>query len=499
MSRARYFQNSFRLSPLDQTTVLIRPYSTITVYEAGTDDLLAAQLWLNNTGTDPSDELPNPFTTDAYGNIQFFLDEPQRVRIVSAQGLSSGPLDLDYEPVLPDVSTLLREAQTSLASLAGGLSISRSGAGNYALQVQHGTGGSTGNKLADLRDNAGVTQFSVDSLGSGVDPTLVLAYAPKLTVGNVKNAVPYQDMIVARNNLGAGHVTSHVPLGVFFNTSNRPSDGFNGSADIPDEGGISCIALGWSSAMGAAQNQDGALFAAEFHTAIGAGTGKQRGHQGLSIGVHTAEGLISSLDNPSVYDHVFGNVGMTVTSVVQGYANYGTPAQPNVGILVTGNPLYKFGYAFLDATGAPLWTVSQTGQHKVGSILPLVDGVSSFGSAGFSFLQGYAGYFVSTSLAGHAGGPTYTWGSDTDTGWWWLGANQQAWSTGGVERMRMDGSGNIGLFAMSSFGGGAKVLALANAGTNPSTNPTGGGIVYVDAGALKYRGSSGTVTTLAAA
>ena len=33
----------------------------------------------------------------------------------------------------------------------------------------------------------------------------------------------------------------------------------------------------------------------------------------------------------------------------------------------------------------------------------------------------------------------------------------------------------------------------------PSTNPTGGGIIYVESGALKYRGSSGTVTTLGAA
>ena len=33
--------------------------------------------------------------------------------------------------------------------------------------------------------------------------------------------------------------------------------------------------------------------------------------------------------------------------------------------------------------------------------------------------------------------------------------------------------------------------------TAPSSNPTGGGYLYVEAGALKYRGSSGTVTTIA--
>ena len=40
---------------------------------------------------------------------------------------------------------------------------------------------------------------------------------------------------------------------------------------------------------------------------------------------------------------------------------------------------------------------------------------------------------------------------------------------------------------------------IANVATVPSTNPSGGGILYVQSGALKYRGSSGTVTTIAAA
>lgn len=50
-----------------------------------------------------------------------------------------------------------------------------------------------------------------------------------------------------------------------------------------------------------------------------------------------------------------------------------------------------------------------------------------------------------------------------------------------------------------SYGGGAKVVFVGNAGTNPSTNPTGGGVLYCDGGALKFRGSGGTVTTVAVA
>jgi hypothetical protein len=46
---------------------------------------------------------------------------------------------------------------------------------------------------------------------------------------------------------------------------------------------------------------------------------------------------------------------------------------------------------------------------------------------------------------------------------------------------------------------GALVTAIQNATTVPTTNPTGGGILYAEGGALKWRGSAGTVTTIAPA
>jgi len=58
-------------------------------------------------------------------------------------------------------------------------------------------------------------------------------------------------------------------------------------------------------------------------------------------------------------------------------------------------------------------------------------------------------------------------------------------------------SGNVGIGTTNQFGGGAGVVGIANAGTVPASNPTAGGILYVEGGALKYRGSSGTVTTIA--
>lgn len=55
---------------------------------------------------------------------------------------------------------------------------------------------------------------------------------------------------------------------------------------------------------------------------------------------------------------------------------------------------------------------------------------------------------------------------------------------------------NVGI-GQDTFGTSAKfVLAMANA-TAPTTSPAGCGQLYVEGGALKYRGSSGTVTTIA--
>jgi hypothetical protein len=78
-------------------------------------------------------------------------------------------------------------------------------------------------------------------------------------------------------------------------------------------------------------------------------------------------------------------------------------------------------------------------------------------------------------------------------------------ASGGAARIVADQdgvktTGNIALANYSTdFGGGSCVVRIATAVTVPTTNPTGGGLLYVEAGALKYRGTSGTVTTLGVA
>lgn len=64
---------------------------------------------------------------------------------------------------------------------------------------------------------------------------------------------------------------------------------------------------------------------------------------------------------------------------------------------------------------------------------------------------------------------------------------------------RLAAGGNIGIRTTSQFGGGQGVMGIANAAVAPSVNPAAGGILYVEDGTLKYRGSNGTVTVIAPA
>ena len=65
-----------------------------------------------------------------------------------------------------------------------------------------------------------------------------------------------------------------------------------------------------------------------------------------------------------------------------------------------------------------------------------------------------------------------------------------------TQAMTLDTSGNLLVGMTTAATSSAKTLHLANA-TVPTANPSGGGVLYVESGALKYRGSSGTVTTIA--
>jgi hypothetical protein len=73
------------------------------------------------------------------------------------------------------------------------------------------------------------------------------------------------------------------------------------------------------------------------------------------------------------------------------------------------------------------------------------------------------------------------------------GANTAVW--GNTSILNHYFSGNVNVNTSSIVHLGAGVIGLGNATTVPSVNPVGGGVMYAEAGAGKWRGSGGTITT----
>ncbi|MGW0467395.1 hyaluronoglucosaminidase [Streptomyces sp. NPDC003027] len=76
----------------------------------------------------------------------------------------------------------------------------------------------------------------------------------------------------------------------------------------------------------------------------------------------------------------------------------------------------------------------------------------------------------------------------------------------GVAKVRVLNSGTLaahnaqfGVAGAESYGGGDGVVGIRNATVPPTTKPSNGGVLFAEGGALKWRGSAGTVTVIAPA
>ncbi|MEU9851710.1 hyaluronoglucosaminidase [Streptomyces sp. NPDC047974] len=76
----------------------------------------------------------------------------------------------------------------------------------------------------------------------------------------------------------------------------------------------------------------------------------------------------------------------------------------------------------------------------------------------------------------------------------------------GTARLRVLNSGALavhnamfGVTSGESYGGGDGVIGIRNATTVPASDPTNGGVLYAEGGALKWRGPSGAVTEIGSA
>jgi hypothetical protein len=106
---------------------------------------------------------------------------------------------------------------------------------------------------------------------------------------------------------------------------------------------------------------------------------------------------------------------------------------------------------------------------------------------------------VSVGKSGTSGKFSATATNGTDSGFIGFVINQFQISTTNSDGIVFASNVCIGGVAAASYGGGTHVVNLQNCSVAPTTNPTNGGILYAQAGALKWRGSAGTITTIATA
>jgi hypothetical protein len=147
----------------------------------------------------------------------------------------------------------------------------------------------------------------------------------------------------------------------------------------------------------------------------------------------------------------------------------------STGLAIGVTPNTWSGYKALQVNSASIW--SGTGNDTTYASNVYYDGAYKFRSAASEKACMYTQFagqhlFYYTAAAGTAGNTaTFTQG------------------------MTLDASGNLLVGLATAGTTAAKTIQIAN-GTAPTANVTGGQL-YVEAGALKYRGSSGTVTTIA--
>jgi len=216
--------------------------------------------------------------------------------------------------------------------------------------------------------------------------------------------------------------------------------------------------------------------------------------------VDTSTLKVDSTNNRVIVGHTSGSAPFQVTNAgAAGLEIQPTGVNSNPVILSYNRSTSAYGQLTLDGSsvvhnisGSTAMTLTSNGLG-VGiipgsGIAPVLLGVGVAKTAGTS--AGYQIYQGSTEVVRFATDNTniYIQG---------ITNLPMRFYTNNVNNMTLDASGNLLVGLVTAGTTAAKTIQIAN-GTAPTANVTGGQL-YVESGALKFRGSSGTITTLAVA
>lgn len=239
--------------------------------------------------------------------------------------------------------------------------------------------------------------------------------------------------------------------------------------------------------------------------------------QGMLISM-TYDGVVFRLTNPNsvsyganVINGTNGTVSLTINSINSALAvansdlnisktlGYGVLALSKVGVgswyVSAGNILANAFEINVNAVG-PYLTITNAGNATFANTIsgtPLA--INSTNAAGTGTLDLNVSKTAGYGVIGITKAATGTW--NLSAGNTIANAFELTFNAG-TPFFSVTNTPNFGFNGMTFGTSASGVLGIAN-GTAPSTSPSGGGQVYVEAGALKYRGSSGTITVLGVA
>lgn len=240
-----------------------------------------------------------------------------------------------------------------------------------------------------------------------------------------------------------------------------------------------------------------------------------------SYGTFVGAGSLSTASVTNSYSGYFTNPGFGTnkTALYADNLSIGVTGStpPSNGMLISGS---------INSSSTTDSTSASTGAFFTSGGIGIAKSLFCTGNGTFSFANATAGTLLvqntnnssgsSANITVKVGGasgddPTQSFNVNGVTTWT-IGIDNDNATTGVVDGFVIGASASLGSndmliiskngnfgFNGYSAGGGLGIMFIANRATAPTSNPTGGGILYSEGGALKWRGSGGTTTTIAVA